>query len=340
MRSFCLKSIFLAYIIQFSSYVYGYNINQQSASNLASVYGYAYGQNYTLDQISSKFPELRNDVYFARMRFNSKFPNLQENTEQLINSIGSGVANQEINKHISYSIDNLSLQIHQMSKIDAQNYINEVNRRSQGYITSPILENILSIQYDNHPEKEMANGFYQSYSSKGHAKTKGIVVNLKLPKSWKKQEAERPNIVNKWVSQNGSSALNVVMLAVKNLPPEYQNYNFTRQDIQEMYDNGEIYTLASEMVEGFDVVDIGSPITLEGQQGFHFTVAGSLQRLNIQMYQIMDMYNIFYNGKMISINCYSGNLLQDAAKTIEKFPKYKSMCQSIANSLVLPQKYQ
>lgn len=312
-----------------------YDFNQQSINNLASVYGYIYAQNYSLERITLKYPDLRSDVFLAKTRFNSKFPNIQDKSKELLLSFNYQKINPiilDIESNYQKSFSDSSL-----TRSEAIKFIDEVNHRAKGNIISPSLENILSVQYDENPVNEIFDGFYQSYSSAGNPKSKGITVNLRLPKSWKRKEPYQPNIVDKWISQNGTDGKNSINLMVKDLELSDQNFNVTRQDIQDMYNNGEIYEIATEA--GFRVIDSGSHIVLAGQNGFHMTMAGTTQQVDIDLYTIMDMYTIFYNGKLISVQCGSVGLSKDKYKIDKEFSKYKLLCRTVANSLTLPQRF-
>lgn len=82
----------------------------------------------------------------------------------------------------------------------------------------------------------MNDGFFQKYNSKDNSKAKGVDFTVKIPKSWKSQEANRPNIVRKFTSNNGyiieDAFMESVMLLVYDLPSEVNS--LTQQDMNDV----------------------------------------------------------------------------------------------------------
>lgn len=240
-----------------SSSVLAFNTNRQFVLNLSSGYGYLLGQEVILDNIANQHPDLAGEVYLAKARFNLKFPNLKDKHFDVIKSLN----NPGINKEIEKSVNDLQMMFSnlKLSKSAAIASIAEINDRANGNIESPVLENFLVIQYNDRPQQEMLDGFYNTFSSQGLSKAKGLNVTIKTPKSWQEQEADRPNIVKKWISQNGTG-LDTIMLVVKNSFDSEISLN----DVEELYTMGEIYEVAPK---GMSVVDKGTPIVLMGFQG-------------------------------------------------------------------------
>lgn len=165
-----------------------FNTNMPFTLNLASGYGYLVGQDISLQAIAEKYPDLAKEAYLAEIRFNTKFPNLKDKHFKVIKSLD----NPEINKAVDESIKELQAILAEsnknISKLEAIAFIDEVNKRARGEIESPFLENFLVIQYNDRPNQEMLDGFYNTFSSQGLSKAKGVEVTLKLPKSWQQQE--------------------------------------------------------------------------------------------------------------------------------------------------------
>lgn len=309
-----------------------YTINNQSAKNLFSAYGYLYAQNLYLQRIGDKFPQLNNQIQAAKIRFDSAFPNLSDNLMVNINSITSDSS--KIKSAFNEGETNAQKYIYSLplSYKDALNFIETVNYRAKGNIDSPILENILSVQFDKNPNNEMVDGFYNRYSSLGHNKAKGIEVNLKIPKSWAEKEAERPNIVRKWINQNGSGHSSI-MLFVK----DAGGLNPSLNDIKDMYNNGEMSDIAND--DGMETVDPGYPIVLDRQNGFYFKAKTSQQYMNMHFYAIFDQYLVFYNGKSIAVMCGTTVEISNKDQADEANKKMAPLCKSVANSIIFPQQY-
>lgn len=68
--------------------------------------------------------------------------------------------------------------------------------------------------------KEILDGRISKFNTKGHPKSKGVVFTISLPTSWIAKEGDRPNIVQKFVSENGKGAA-MVMVITKAMPADY-----------------------------------------------------------------------------------------------------------------------
>jgi len=214
-----------------------------------------------------------------------------------------------------------------LSKLEAIDFINEVNNRANGDIESPFLENFLIIQYNDKPQQEMLDGFYNTFSSQGLSKAKGLNVTIKTPKSWQEQEASRPNIAKKWISQNGTG-VDSIMLLIKDMPVSDIRLN----DMHELYNTGEIYDMVPE---GMSVVDKGAPIVLDRLPGYWMQVEGNMQRLDNSFYINQTLYNIFYKNKMISIQCTVYDSSEANTYAQLRAEKLRPLCENVANSLVI-----
>jgi hypothetical protein len=53
------------------------------------------------------------------------------------------------------------------------------------------------------PAREFLDGICSNFSTKGHAKAKGVSLSIVYPENWAAAEGERLNIVQKFVSEGG-----------------------------------------------------------------------------------------------------------------------------------------
>lgn len=67
------------------------------------------------------------------------------------------------------------------------------------------------------PAREFLDGSRTTFSTKGHPKAKGANFTIAYPNSWAAAEGERPNIVQKFVSEGGRG-LEMAMIITKELP--------------------------------------------------------------------------------------------------------------------------
>lgn len=76
------------------------------------------------------------------------------------------------------------------------------------------------IQADTNPIAEFAKGEKKTWVSKDHPKAKGIKMKISYPASWKAEEGNRPNILQKF-SGNPSPIMDVVTLTTRSLQAPY-----------------------------------------------------------------------------------------------------------------------
>lgn len=79
---------------------------------------------------------------------------------------------------------------------------------------------ISSLYADQNQVAEFTKGQKLSWTSKNHAKSKGINMKISYPTTWTAAEGTRPNIVQKFVS-NAGKGMDMVMLLTRNLPAPY-----------------------------------------------------------------------------------------------------------------------
>ena len=157
------KNLFLSVVLLLSSESMAFNMNQQSVKNLFVTYGYLYAQELILNKIENTYPELKYDVANVRARFNLTFPNITNKTKGLIFSINEKNVGKEFNDLESGVDSKVNVLINNISKEEAVRFLNTINERAKGNVDSPILENLLSIQYENNPQKEMKDGFAKAF---------------------------------------------------------------------------------------------------------------------------------------------------------------------------------
>ncbi len=110
-----------------------------------------------------------------------------------------------------------------LTKVEAAAYTDLVRQRAKGTIDSPVREMLLASnpEFIKLPAQEFAKGFAKGFvgkfSTKGHKKSKGVEFSFSYPLSWKREEGERPNIIQKWTS-DGGHGMDVFLISVTKLP--------------------------------------------------------------------------------------------------------------------------
>lgn len=164
-------------------------------------YGLLESQEYSLNKIVRKYPDLELEVLRARSLFNSTYGQSRKNIEAYLKETYPTEYVKFIHD-VSVEIDRLS-KTQEIDREGALLFLNTVEKHAKGDIESPILETLLSFQYQDHPEDEFLNKNIKTFKTKNHPKAKGTDWQINVPKSWYQKEGERPNIIQTFTSDFG-----------------------------------------------------------------------------------------------------------------------------------------
>lgn len=202
-----------------------------SYAELGQTAGFLAGQHAGLEKIKTEFPELAPSAQIAEAGFEVSFGKAEKSvTNEIKNLMKDKYAEYEQNLK-SQIRDNQNKQI--LSQDTAANFISEVSARAKGDIPSPILETLLTYQYKDNPSEEFSRKYIHTFSTKNHAKAKGTNLTFSYPASWKAAEGNRPNIIQKFVSENGHG-LEMFLVMVKDMPLP-QGHIMTPQELDEFF---------------------------------------------------------------------------------------------------------
>lgn len=302
--------------------------------DMSRTYGYNMGQTYVLDAIEKKYPNLKIQVFLAKNEFDLKYSkSIKEIELNLSKKMSKKQWNdyklnfkKEMQKQLNY--DNITYD-------EALNFIQEVKTRTNGNIESPVIETLLMFNptYQKNPISELGDNFYQKYNSKNNPKAKSVDFSIRVPKSWKSQEANRPNIVRKFTSNNGYLVEDIfmenIMLLVQDLPFEVNS--LTKQDVTDY---------CNELPENTILRDCKST-KLENLPLIIQRIKMNLSRVESSMSMELVQYTIFFKNKAIMIQGQVGtmNYKVSEKELLERFEKFKPVFSYVANSLVINDLY-
>lgn len=305
------------------------NFNPTSVKGIAQTYGFVLGQEYSLSRIEHNFPELAIGVMLARAQFSATFPDIKIKLEAQLQSAMSDKQFEKTASTIQTKIlEALALQ--PITKEIAANYFEQIKDRSKGKIESPMLEYLLAVKYAVNPVGEFEDDFRQRYETDGTGKSQGIKLKLQLPRSWLGKDGERPHIVQKWVSENGTG-LESIMLSIR----DTEGYKPTNKNMKDFVNSGEV---KSTVPEGATFVAAGN-FNLEMKTGYWMQTTMSIERAGMKMYQDALIYQLPFRGKWIGVQCFVGGQEDEATRVDETFERIRPLCQQVLNSLVLTQAY-
>ena len=300
---------------------------------MSRTYGYYIGQTYTLDNIKKKYPNLQNEIFLIKNDFDLKYLKSIKDIEQFFTKNMSKKQWSDLQKMVKDGIKKqLNTNISYEESLEA---IQVVKARIKGDIESPVIETLLMFNpnYQKNPIEELNDKFIQTYNSKDNPKAKGVDFSVKVPKSWKSQEANRPNIVRKFTSNNGyiieDTFIENIMILVYDLPIEVKK--LTSQDVTDV---------CNDIPEN-SVLRECKTTTLENLPVVVQRLKLNMKRLENSMNMEVVQYDVFYKNKMIIIQGQVGTMNEKISEKtlLERFEKFKPVFNYVANSLMISNLY-
>ena len=316
--------------------------------NLSKTFGYLLGQDSTLARIKKEFPSLSLQAKKAELEFTLAFGTERKNIEKKLRSFSK-------KQYIEY-VAGLKKEIksmfmsQQMNKETAMQYLHEIELRAKGKIPSPILEMLLTYQYEANPVEELQHGFREKYRTKGHPKSKGLDFQIEYPKSWTLHEGERPNVIQNFRSGNEKGAVSARMMirdiavemAGECSPEEIaslQTKKGSRDFAADFFSDKNLREIANRNLDNVRNIKT-KRIVLDGWPGAVIEFVGDMQRLDITMTMYSQMYISIYKNYMIFL-CFSIMKFPNDTEDVfqDRLEKYSPLFHFMANSFVIQSQY-
>ena len=190
----------------------------------------------------------------------------------------------------------------------------------------------MSFQYKDRPERELLTGFTYTFRTKGHLKSKNTDWQIRVPKSWRAKEAERPNIIQTFVNDYGDG-INNIMLMVMDIPVA-KGAKFSNKDKNELFSNNGIKIMVPRDARFVSFSKMNIENNIGGMLEIEQTSTRLDSKIKLRMVQFM-----FIRGLkiyMLSGSVSTSNIDDDLAVEMEKYlPLYRL----VANSIVLNDQY-
>ncbi len=179
--------------------------------------------------------------------------------------------------------------------------------------------------------KNFANGNIKTFNSKGHLKAKGLEFSIKYLDNWKVQEANRPNIVQKFLTTYDKLIIEYSVLVKK------MDYIPSQKEKNEIFNNLE------EMIpKGGKFLGSNNKLFIDGEKAgsieyqYSRSAEQNIGNYNVSISSII--YVILYKDYMIQI---SGALINSTNHPDEAlyFKQYKPLFQVVAGSFVIDDKW-
>lgn len=323
----CFFTTYIAMAQQPSSYA---PISGAAADDMIRTYSFYIAQATAVQEFSLKFPELAPELSRAQARFDMAFKTSVENIDSILTKETARWA--ALKPTILENMRNLIVSSN-VTQAQARELAREVSSRAEGKIQSPFLETLLIYHpvFLRNPSEIMTQGYKRTFQSNGHPKAKGVHFQIDYPASWKAREGERPNILSKFVSENGRG-FESVMLTVKELPIS-GGKKISDADIQDLFsDDGVKFLLGLPRDARF----ISSArIKLEGLPGAMVNYEWEGQRLDMVFRTRNLTFITLFNDKLIFIDC---GVIATKGQTHEietRIKRLEPLFKLIANSLMV-----
>ncbi len=306
------------------------------AKDIGRAYGFYLGQDYSLDEISRKYPSMSKLALIAEKEFLATF----ESSIEGMNAIMSKHSETEWNKIKNQLTEQISdfTNIEQITKLQAHQYIELVRQRAKGHIDSPIIETLLLFKsgYEQNPEREFLDGYTFKYVTNGVGKAKGLAFSFESPKTWIAKEGDRPNVIQKFISENGRG-LEYLIILIKEIPKQLRA-EITETELKDMFGIMSPTDVKYFLPDGSTYLSSGR-LTLENLPGFwvHFKMSMSRVRISVGMEAIM--YTTLYRNKIIQISGYVATSYNGEELDRGGLEKYEKLFDLMANSFVIMNMY-
>jgi hypothetical protein len=307
------------------------NLKKPKYKRVSEAYGYLTGQEYSLDLIKKEFPQFEMSILKAQMSFNSTFGKSKEGMKKYL---ADYLGQQEFNQYEEKLMSELKKMLGNQTFTEeiATNFISEVESRAKGNIASTVLETLLSFQFSDRPQDELTSGFTATFKTKGHLKSKNTDWQIKVPKSWKAEEADRPNIIQKFTSDYGAGNQSI-MLMVKEMPLP-KGYKITKEELNDLFTEKEM----KDMVPDGGKFISFTKMTLDNNIGGMIENEQTVERLDFKMKIRMVQFMFIRGDKWYFLQCSVGSEKTDTDLSLV-MKKYLPLYRLVANTIVVNDQY-
>ena len=296
-------------------------------TEMSKAYGFYVGQTKYLDVCQQKYPTLSPIIKYARMNFEKSFGASISNIDSIFTTNGKRWLS--VKKEIGSGIDVASI-IENYSYDQIKESISTIDKRAKGEeIPEPIIGTLLTFnpKYLADPVREMLDGFKKRFNSEGNVKAKGLKYQFDVPKSWAAKEGNRPNIVQKFVSQNGHG-MDIIMTRVGVIP---EISNVSAEDVKQMLESGDAKLM---LPKNADFIK-GRFVTIDNIPGVALEYKARGSYVDKELFSHNIDFHLYYQNKIVSVSCTVGASKENESKIDGVFNTYKTLFEFVAGSFVL-----
>ena len=195
------------------------------------------------------------------------------------------------------------------------------------------LLSLSSLSFAQDPVRDFLDGNKGTFSTENHPKAKGVHFKISYPTSWAAKEGERPNIVQKFVSEGGRG-LEMAMIITKSLPlPE--GVTITESDLKEFFTPTEMKEM---LPQGARFID-AKQTKIEGLPAGILEYSMRQERAGMVMYMQVADYIFIHRSTMVQLHCQVGGMASSQSDISSRMERFKPLFTLMANSIVIPDKW-
>ncbi len=296
---------------------------------MISTYSFYIGQLNTVDEIMTNHPEYKMKAKTAQDLWNRNFKSSVNNIiSELELYIGDNF--ESFKSELQTKLNNVDYS--DVTNDDIEYTINLINNRANGDMPSPFLETLLSFnpRYQANPEKEMIDGFFLEFFTNESAKSKGLDIKLKYPRSWKAENGDRPHVIQKFTSDNGHG-LETALIMIMELKEGYSqseiNYLLTEEEVKK------------QLPENSKVIDIETDIFVGNVKATSITSYQIQQQMEFELGIFSKTYLLYYDNYQVVLMFSSGSISDQYDDIYNRYQANEKLFWRIANNLVILSKY-
>lgn len=179
--------------------------------------------------------------------------------------------------------------------------------------------------------QEFLNGDKETFSTQGHSRAKGVNLRISYPRSWAAMEGEHPNVVQKFVSENGRG-LDMAVIVTRRLPAAAAAELSSRGAQQEFFAPSSLKEL---LPEGATLIRAEST-EIEGLPAGSLECSTEVQRAGMTVFSRTWMLTFLSGDTLVHVSFQVADIPANKDGVPTRMESIRPLFFQMANSIVLP----
>lgn len=208
-----------------------------------------------------------------------------------------------------------------------------VTRLALWTVISLLLSSMPSLAQSADPTREIFDNSREVFNTEGHPKAKGVNLRIAYPESWQAKEGERPNIVQKFVSEAGSGREFALIITME--LPLPSGTVLSDQDLEELFSPAE---LRGMLPEGATFIDARSTEIDGASAGLlEYIVRAESAGIGASIHAWT--VNFMSGQTLIQVQFQVGGPAGAEDELARRMTEFRPLFTAMANSIVLPDRW-